>query len=60
MYECDCCGRPNVPQKMKGIGYLCDDCFPSWEWDYGRYPPEEDPPDHNAGRTCPFRQAQPA
>lgn len=52
-YECDCCGRRNVPAKLKGIGYVCDDCLASWTWDYGRYPPEEDPPKH--WPVCPFK-----
>ena len=59
MYACDCCERENVPEKLKGIGYVCDDCYTSWDWDYGRYPPSEDPPDHHAGRTCPFKGLAP-
>lgn len=55
LYECDCCERPNVPEKLKGIGYLCDDCLTSWTWDYGRYPGEDEPANHHAGRTCPFK-----
>lgn len=57
LYECDCCERRNVPAKSKGIGYLCDDCLGSWTWDYGRHPAEQDPPDHHAGRACPFKVA---
>ena len=52
-YQCDCCGRPNVPQKLKGIGYVCEDCLPSYTWPYGRYPGEEEPPKH--WPVCPFR-----
>lgn len=56
MYECDCCERRNVPAKSAGIGYLCEDCLPSWTWDYGRLPePSSVRPDHRAGRACPFR-----
>ena len=53
MYECDCCERRNVPQKLKGIGYVCEDCLASYTWDYGRYPPAEDPPKH--WPVCPFK-----
>jgi hypothetical protein len=52
-YECDCCGRANVPEKLKGIGYVCDDCLGSYTWDYGRYPADQDPPEHYP--ICPFR-----
>lgn len=56
MFECDCCERAKVTQKLKGIGYLCEDCLPSWTWDYGRTPePASVRPDHQAGRACPFR-----
>jgi hypothetical protein len=54
IYECDCCGRRNVPAKLKGIGYVCDDCLTSWTWDYGRYRSEEDPLNH--WPVCPFGQ----
>jgi hypothetical protein len=54
VYECDCCGRPIVPQKLKGIGYYCDDCLPFWigedYWD-------EDMPSHLP--VCPFKVASP-
>jgi hypothetical protein len=29
MYAYDCCGRQNVPAKLQGIGYLCEDCLSS-------------------------------
>ena len=32
MYECDCCTRMNVPGKLKGIGYVCDDCLAAYCW----------------------------
>ena len=54
MYECECCDRRNVPAKLKGIGYVCEDCLASYTWDYGRYPPEQDPPRH--WPVCPFRE----
>jgi len=56
-YECECCERPVVPAKLKGIGYVCDDCLPAYTWDYGRYPASEDPPRHYP--VCPFK-AEPA
>lgn len=52
-YECECCERRNVPVKLKGIGYVCEDCLVSYTWDYGRYPPGEDPPKHYP--ACPFK-----
>jgi hypothetical protein len=57
MYECDCCGRPNVPQKLKGIGYVCEDCLTSYTWDYGRLPPEQEPLSH--WPACPFKVTEP-
>ena len=29
-YPCDCCERRLVVEKLKGIGYYCDDCLPFW------------------------------
>jgi hypothetical protein len=54
MYECDCCARPNVPEKLKGIGYVCWDCFDSWVWtgyESGPAPVEHWP-------VCPFKAAE--
>jgi hypothetical protein len=39
MYDCECCELPRCPEKMKGIGYYCPECFSlCWcEWeDCGR------------------------
>lgn len=34
LFECDCCERLNVPRKLKGIGYVCDDCLLAYAgWD---------------------------
>ncbi len=48
MYECDCCKRRNVPEKIKGTGYVCEDCQPDW------YNWSSDPsiPSHHP--VCPF------
>lgn len=54
MYECDCCGRPNVPQKLKGIGYVCDDCLPSHI--YTGYEKDLEPPEPHYP-VCPFKEA---
>ena len=44
--------RLNVPQKLKGIGYVCDDCLAAYCWTgYESGPPPE--PHYPA---CPFRQ----
>lgn len=33
MYDCECCKRLNVPKKLPGIGYVCNDCLPAWcDW----------------------------
>lgn len=47
MYECECCGRMNVPAKLKGCGYICEDCFPSYWCD------DHTNGDHN--KHCPFK-----
>jgi hypothetical protein len=60
MYECDCCGRRNVPEKLKGIGYYCDDCLDDVLWPLdqeaalraGREP-DPAPPSHYP--VCPFK-----
>ena len=54
MYECDCCERRNVPEKLKGIGYVCDDCLASYVWTgYESGPaPEKHYP------VCPFRECK--
>ena len=59
LYECECCERRNVPRKLKGIGYVCDDCFDSYVWT--GYEKGDAPLEHGAGRTCPFKNvaAQP-
>jgi hypothetical protein len=53
MYECECCDRRNVPQKLKGIGYVCDDCFAAYIWTgYEKGPaPELHYP------VCPFKNS---
>jgi hypothetical protein len=51
MYDCDCCGRINVPFKLKGIGYVCKDCLVAWTWtgyESGLQPDLHYP-------VCPFR-----
>ncbi len=37
MIECECCGLPLCPAKLKGIGYYCPDCFTNcyMEWQDG-------------------------
>jgi hypothetical protein len=49
---CDCCGRPIVEKKSKGIGYLCDDCFGPYTaggpWDDGFLVDDHYP-------VCPFK-----
>lgn len=32
MYNCECCNRPVVPDKLKGIGYVCADCLEAYIW----------------------------
>jgi hypothetical protein len=55
LYECDCCERRNVPGKLKGIGYLCEDCIASWTWPGGYVPGAGEPENHVP--ACPFRVA---
>lgn len=52
MYECDCCTRWNVPQKLKGIGYVCDDCLASYVWTGYEKGPAPEP--HYP--VCPFKE----
>ena len=52
MYECECCERRIVPEKLKGIGYLCDDCYASYCWTgYEKGPA---PVSHYP--VCPFKE----
>ncbi len=54
-YSCDCCSRVIVPAKLKGIGYVCDDCLPSWCWT--GYEHGEPPAPHYP--ACPFKGQAP-
>jgi ribosomal protein L37AE/L43A len=54
-YACDCCARPIVERKLKGIGYICDACLPAWAWTgYERTPP---PAPHYP--ACPYAARAP-
>lgn len=56
MYECECCGRVNVLEKLRGIGYVCDDCYPAYVWTgYERAP---EPESHYP--VCPYRETPPS
>ena len=63
-YECNCCGRKNVPAKLKGIGYYCDVCLDAYLWDEyvescmraGRKLDREAPPEHYP--VCPFKEVE--
>jgi hypothetical protein len=52
MYACDCCERLNVPAKLKGIGYVCDDCLAAYCWTGYESGPAPEP--HYP--VCPFKQ----
>ena len=55
MYACDCCERENVPEKLKGIGYVCDDCLEAYCWT--GY--ESGPAPESHWPACPFKGLAP-